>query len=686
MKHNFPYLKNSIFLKNFDKLKLKEQHVKLIVLTFDQRPIQEIQGRIVSGNFTLDGSSSMRRTGSLNMIADDYEINLTDTQNLLSMNKKIEVLVGFTNMTDEYQDFPILWFPQGIYIIVGVNITHDSNGVNISLTLHDKMALLNGECGGTLPASVIFSEMQDIDKNGDIQIVQPTIYQIIQELVNHFGGQQLGKIIISDIDNQIKKVMKWTGSTPIYLCTKYENDSNGNQIQYNHLTTNQKEAKEDNNYQEFSYGQDVGYILTDFVYPGELIGNAGDTVVTILDQIKNVLGNYEYFYDIDGNFRFQEIKNYLNTSYSTEILKDIINNKTNASYLVNYAEGKSIYTFDDASIVQSYSNSPQYQQIKNDFIVWGKRLTLTGQEIPIRYHLAIDSRPQYGNKYEVFFFTDPNDGITKAKKPLMFETKKEFPNIGEVEQYYYAEDTKTIYKWASDAQAYESTLYKLTEIITNDYRDELYFSGISSDPFGLNSNYYYTELKNEWPKLYDIQNTDKTNRGFLNDIINQPSDIDFFLDLIDTSAAISKFSVQNIGRRTVTLVDDSINCIFEPDNPNLVIIETGTNEATELRKKCKDRNQEYVQVRSEVYSLLMNGGVLKSAYEEIKKELYQYTNYNQQVSLTTLPVYYLEPNTRITIRDPKSGIYGDYIIKTISLPLDINSTMSITCTKIIERI
>ena len=54
-----------------------------------------------------------------------------------------------------------------------------------------------------------------------------------------------------------------------------------------------------------TYGDDVGYIYTDFTYPGELIGNAGETVVSVLDKIKSVLGNYEYFYDIDGNFRFQ---------------------------------------------------------------------------------------------------------------------------------------------------------------------------------------------------------------------------------------------------------------------------------------------------------------------------------------------------------------------------------------------
>ena len=84
--------------------------------------------------------------------------------------------------------------------------------------------------------------------------------------------------------------------------------------------------------------------------------------------------------------------------------------------------------------------------------------------------------------------------------------------------------------------------------------------------------------------------------------------------------------------------------------------------------------------------MLLCGGTLRSAYEEIRKELYQYTNYNQQISLTALPIYYLEPNTRITIRDNKSGIFGDYMIKSISLPLDVNGTMSISCTKALERI
>jgi len=162
--------------------------------------------------------------------------------------------------------------------------------------------------------------------------------------------------------------MRWTGSTPLYL---YQTIVNNQPL--NHFSINIEDNKKAVN--TFEYGEDVGYILTDFTYPGELVSNAGDTVVTILDQIKNVLGNYEYFYDIDGNFRFQEIKNYLNKSYSTFLINEI----NGDNYLVDYTSGKSVYTFTDANIITAYTNSPQYQQIKNDFVVWGKKQTIEGK-------------------------------------------------------------------------------------------------------------------------------------------------------------------------------------------------------------------------------------------------------------------------------------------------------------------
>jgi len=51
-------------------------------------------------------------------------------------------------------------------------------------------------------------------------------------------------------------------------------------------------------------------------YAGDLIAKSGETITSVLDKIKNMLGNFEYFYDIDGKFIFQEQKNYLYTSWS----------------------------------------------------------------------------------------------------------------------------------------------------------------------------------------------------------------------------------------------------------------------------------------------------------------------------------------------------------------------------------
>jgi len=74
----------------------------------------------------------------------------------------------------------MIWFPQGVYLIIAANISNSLSGISIALTLHDKMALLNGECGGTLPASIILSEIEDVDEEGESVISKPTLYRIIQ--------------------------------------------------------------------------------------------------------------------------------------------------------------------------------------------------------------------------------------------------------------------------------------------------------------------------------------------------------------------------------------------------------------------------------------------------------------------------------------------------------------------------
>ena len=97
LRQNYPYLTDFDFLKSFDNALHKTQKIKIIILDFQENPIQEIQGRVISGSINVDGSSSIRRTCNLSMVADGYDVNLLNVNNLLAINKKVSIEIGFKN-------------------------------------------------------------------------------------------------------------------------------------------------------------------------------------------------------------------------------------------------------------------------------------------------------------------------------------------------------------------------------------------------------------------------------------------------------------------------------------------------------------------------------------------------------------------------------------------------------------
>ena len=670
MNKKYSYLYDSDFLKQVDLQKNKEQLAKITVLDWAENPIQDITGIVTGGSLNIDGSSAVRRTCNLNIYIKDTENNITNINHFLSLNKKVKVEIGFKNTTKKYLDYEIIWFPIGTYVIITPSISHSTSGTSVSLQLKDKMCLLNGDVGGVLPASVTFSEMEYVNEEGLITVVKPSLYQIIQEAVNHWGGEQLGKIIISDLDTKIKKVMKWTGDSNIYL---YKDNNIWK------VSTSNPGIEGTITIKPYD---DIGYIYTDFCYTGDLVGNAGDSVTSILDQIKNTLGNYEYFYDLDGNFIFQEIKNYLNTSQSTIEIQNL----NQDDYIIDQSKGKTVYTFDDSTLITSYSNNPQFNMIKNDFIVWGSRETPSGQKVPIRYHLAIDKKPDIGNTHLVFKYMDEEEGLIKAKSVI---SVTELPDISDavIGVFYYNTIDKKIYTYDAETEKYKIIDTTLTELTATDWRTELYLQGVDAESFSTNNNDYFTELSNEWVKLYDIWGNSNSNTSpdFYEEVKRNPSNIDYFLDFIDSGAAIDEFSIQNIGRRTKVVTDDKVNCIFAPDIPDWIIINNKDPLATEKEEEAASRGQQFSRVDEEIYNALSAGGNANSAYDYVRSLLYQYTSYNESINIQCIPIYYLDVNTRIGVQDAESNIYGDYIINRISLPLDLSGTMTISATRALER-
>ena len=96
------FLYDTRFLHELDNLKIKTQYVKITVLNWKEEPIQEIQGKAISGNVNLDGSSTMRRTATLSIVAIEKENNLSNIDNLFSLNKKCKIELGIVNTVPNY--------------------------------------------------------------------------------------------------------------------------------------------------------------------------------------------------------------------------------------------------------------------------------------------------------------------------------------------------------------------------------------------------------------------------------------------------------------------------------------------------------------------------------------------------------------------------------------------------------
>lgn len=640
MKYN--YLYDTAFLKEIDNQRNQVHYVKIIVLSLEEAAIAAIEGIVTNGNINVNGSSAVRRTGSLSLVATQVDgkdiFNITDINNLISIEKRVEIEIGLENFTSSYPEEKIIWFPQGQFVITSASVQHNTQNITISINLKDKMTLLNGECGGTFSIGLTHSPLYETGEDGEIVKIPVPFAALIKTLVHEYGGIPENKIIVDNIPERIKNIVRWTGGYPVY----------GYPTEKTYVLTTAIPTVQ--NYDTFSFGDSLGYEYTDYVYPteSELSSNAGDTIVSVLDKIKNTLGNFEYFFDLDGYFHFQQIKDYINEgSDEGTIVKAI---KNGFDYLSSYSTGKSVYNFDNNELVTVFANSPKYEAIKNDICVWGVR---GDNKSPIQYHLVIDDVPIISSKtWKVVFYTDEFDpNITRARAPKAGEKTVEVSNI-------------------------------------SDYRTMMYYDYIINK-----SEYtlpYGKELQENWPKIFDLSNNQFRIENFSDSKIFMNS-MPYFFEIIDPKqndqSLLENLKVSKIGRRPKVLNDNNVNILLTPMPPEWTYIEAGTAETAAKRNEAIKNDENFIQTPQSLARHISLGAQTNSAYDAVRAMLYELISYNESVNITTVPVYHLEPNTRITAKDADIGVEPtDYIIKSFSVPLTANGTMTLQCTKAMERI
>ena len=687
-------LRDASFLRKLDLENIKTFYVKILVLDKNELPLRAIEGRVSAGSISIDGSSSIRRSGSITFVAEEKENDLTDVDNLLSMNKKIKILIGIENNVDEHYD-NIIWFKQGIFVIVNPSISHNMQGVTINLQFKDKMCLLNGECGGNLPTSVTFNEYdqiigyQEVEYSKTIQESYPSspnaytvygfrytvnnnmtymmwnsatgwydssyaqvgerttvpqlVFDIIQTLVCNYGGEAISKILINDVPLELRNSVRYTGSGTLFYNSATDMYTQDSEVA----------AANDGTWIAYNFNEDCGYIYTDFTYPGKLVSSIGDNVCSVLDKIKQTLGNYEYFYDLDGNFVFREVKNYLNTQYDPVQPVDKHYTLTSSGYLLdadNYYvdfsnKSQSIYTFDEGSaLISSYSNAPSYTNIKNDFHIWGKN----ADGYAIHYHLAIKEKPTA--PYSTWLVVDELDDAGK------FTGKIHLAKEGEERAYEY---------------------------VPEDWRAELYLQGLHKKQMQQRPDIYEQELLDLFDAIYNMQ-----EKKFKSELVNHPNDLQYWFDYIEPVGALHDISVDAIGPKVFSHQQDKIKKLYDAEIPNVVMIDSGSPAISRasMIAKCEGEGQSYSNVTSQIFKNVALGTIGYSAQETARDLLYRYTDYTAAISITSIPIYYLDANVRITVQDRAAGIYGDYVVKTINLPLDAKNTMSISATRALERV
>nr|DAG21687.1 MAG TPA: protein of unknown function DUF5047 [Caudoviricetes sp.] len=178
---------------------------------------------MTGGSINIDGSSAVRRTCSLTLVANN--VNITDYY--WGLKNKFKLEIGLKNtINDIYPD--IIWFPFGVFVIASFATSYNTNSYTISISGKDKMCLLNGDMGGSLPSQIDFGCEEYWDK--ETNVITKTsipIKKIIKEAVHAYGGEAYENIVINDLEDSGFELLEYRGDvdTPMYIFYNQDRDT-----------------------------------------------------------------------------------------------------------------------------------------------------------------------------------------------------------------------------------------------------------------------------------------------------------------------------------------------------------------------------------------------------------------------------------------------------------------------------
>lgn len=503
-----------------------------------------------------------------------------------------------------------------------------------------------------------------------------------------------------------------------------------------------------------------------------------------------MLSNFEYFYDLDGRFVFQKKQSIIETLWSP-----------NGDDSYPEKPDKYAYQFGSMELFTAFNNNPNLLNLRNDYVIWGERQTVSGTMVPVHMRYAIDRKPTsyttitvdennpdllaYNEKYNLqvggqtseTYTTDEYDwreiiyrmatdyykynilddfellvaeangdlypgGRTGYEKyyidlegfwrqlydPTLKETKEKYEaqrafyeafsnelyviaygvddpngnnNLGGLENYIIAinqaikdEDPDKITKLILECMNGSYVTGNFVHVTPIDYtrfdnvdqdKPEIYLEMLKASYYKAIEEYsnYHSKYENYKEKAEDVEsayeeefyNDDGLHKYWNKAVYEAPETLNFWFDFLDSEdSALGKYDTKHIGFRTKAVNDSGVKSIYFRETPDVIF---GKGNLTGYR---------YIQIpESDVDSIFSISSQGMSAKDKLDEMLYQYSYCSESVTITAIPIYYLDTNARIYVHDDEMKIDGDYIVSKITLPLVYNGTMSITATKVAEE-
>lgn len=388
------------------------------------------------------------------------------------------------------------------------------------------------------------------------------------------------------------------------------------------------------------------YVIEEYeiTTPYEIKVDIGGTVYNILTELRDMLPNYQMYFDIDGVFHFEQIPN---------------------------GNDEQIFIDDDvwSRVLIDYSKSIDFSTVKNVIEVFGKTHEVSnfGGNAVVNgndYEINIDGFTELITYLKIGFITGkridtPNLKINDLKSYPIRNEDGTIPIFSDAEEKYYVvkfnkdEDLLNIKSYQQLNESYEgdllATLDNNTYVINNESITSLNDGDTIQfvTPFLGNENIYQPELK-----------------------INE-------LDSIKIS----------------TIIPLNDNCLYtltfkKGDDSKSYFEFLGNVQPYAISKEENPESPFYVNGRLGEIRIVLSGGEYDNIYtddlaqERADWELYTRCKLQDSITINCLPIYWADVNKVISITLPNKS--GDeetnlYIIKSISTTFGVTGVQSIQC-------